>query len=292
GLRGSQMPPRVIRERRAGKYLWDISVHGPSTAITIMKPIRALDPIEPALILPEVRNPKNWIAGKLWYSDKDRFNLLVGLATMPAFVINTDLVKGREFKSFKDLLDPKWKGKIIVGRDPRYGGPGYSFFSFLYLNPKLGPDFIRALVKQDLMVLRNDRQALDWVGKGKYPILLGPAETVTRDLIKRGVPIKMVPPQQMREGGALSSGPASLALFNRAPHPNAAKVYINWLLSKEGSSQFTRVTGIPSLRVDAPTDHLDSWRIPVQGYFKTLDEAALSKKGALVAFLHKVLKKK
>ncbi len=79
-------------------------------------------------------------------------------------------------------------------------------------------------------------------------------------------------------------------LINRAPHPNAAKVYINWLLSKEGAAQFTRITGLPSMRADAPTDHLVPWRIPVQTYIKTYDEKAHANKSALRKLLREVFK--
>ncbi len=292
GMRGSQMIPRVMRERRAGKYLWDVFVQGTTTAITAMIPGGALDPITPALILPEVKEPKNWRDGHLWYADKTlRYNLLLGLTTRPAFAINTKLVNAKEFKSFRDLLDPKWKGKIIVGRDPRGPGPGQSIFTFFYLNPQLGPDFIRALMKQNLTILRNDRQSLDMLGQGKFSVLLGPAETVSRDLMNRGVPIAMVPPQQLKEGGPLSPGPASLMLVNRAPHTNAARVYINWVLSKEGQTQFSRVTGIPSLRNDIPQDHIESWRHPMKGGIPTYTEEAMVAKPLLLKLLRESMRK-
>ncbi len=289
GMRGSQLTPRVMRERRAGKYLWDVFVHGTTTALAVMKPAGVLDPIETALILPEVKDPKNWAGGRLEFSDRDHYNLLLGLTTRPAFAINSKLVDAKEFKAFRDLLEPKWKGKIIVGRDPRHGGPGQSIFTFFYLNPKLGPDFIRALVKQKLTILRNDRQSLDMLGKGKFSILLGPAETVTSDLMKRGVPIQLVAPQQLKEGGALSPGPASLMLVNRAPHSNAARVYLNWLLSKEGQTQFSKVTGIPSLRVDVPRDHVVPWRFPMKGGIPTYTEEAIGEKSALLKLLKELL---
>jgi len=289
GMLGSAQAARVFRERRAGKYLWDVFVQGTSTALIFMKPAGALDPIEPALLLPEVTDGKNWQGGRLTYADKDHYNVLFGLVTRPAFAINTNLVKAEEFTSFRDLLDPRWKGKIIVGRDPRGPGPGQSIFTFFLMNPKLGPEFIRALMKQDLTILRNDRQALDMLAQEKFSILLGPAETVTSDLAKVGVPIRMVPPQNLAEGGPLSPGPATLMLVNRAPHPNAARVYINWLLSKEGQTEFTKVTGIPSLRVDAPRDHIESWRFPMENGTATYTEEAIGVKDSLLALLKEVI---
>jgi ABC-type Fe3+ transport system substrate-binding protein len=289
GLNGAEMAARLRRERDAGQYLLDVVVHGTTTALTTLKPMQALDPIEPTLILPEVKEPKNWLGGKLWFSDKARYNLIMGLTTRPAFGINSNLVKAEQFKSFKDLLNPKWKGKIIVGRDPAIAGPGQAIFTHFFLHKDLGPDFIRVLTKQELTILRDDRQGLDWVAQGKFLILLGPAETISEEMIRRGVPISLIPPQQLREGGDLSPGPASLVLINRAPHPNAARVYINWLLSKEGQMEYSKGIGLPSLRQDVPTDHLVPWRRPVPGYIETYTEEALQAKEPLLRLLKEVL---
>jgi iron(III) transport system substrate-binding protein len=252
----AQLVARIKQERDAGQYLWDVIVQGTTTALRDLKPIGALDLIEPALILPEVKDPKNWLGGKLWFSDKDRFNLVMGLSTRPGIAINSNLVKAQEFKSYRDLLQPKWTGKIILGRDPRVAGSGQALFLFLFMHKDLGPEFIRALVKQQLTILSTDRQALDWLGQGKLPVLIGPPETGTEDMLSRGVPIALIPPQQLREGGYLSPGPASLMLLNRASHPNAARVFINWILSKEGQVEYAKATAVPSLRADMPLGNI------------------------------------
>jgi iron(III) transport system substrate-binding protein len=291
GIHGGQLGARLKRERTAGLYLLDVIVHGTTTALTTMKPMAALDPIEPALILPEVKDGKYWLGGKLWFSDKQRYNVLLGLTTRPAFAINSKLLSAEQFNSFKDLLDPKWNGKIIVARDPRIAGPGQAIFTHFFLNKDLGAEFIRALAKQKLTILRDDRQAMDWLGQGKYPIALGPPETITEDLIDKGVPIQLIPPQQLKEGGDLSPGPSSLMLVNKAPHPNAARVYINWIMSKEGQTAFSMTTGIPSLRIDVPSDHIVAWRKPVPGYLETYTEEALARKDDLIKLLDAVLPK-
>lgn len=288
-LRGGEMAARLRTERDAGLYLWDVYISGTTTALGNLKPIGALDPVEPALVLPDVRDTKKWQGGKLWFADKDRINLVPALTVRPAFAVNSNLVKSEQFKSVRDLLDPRWKGKILVARDPQQPGPGQAIFTHFYLHKDLGPNFIRALAKQELTVLRDDRQAMDWLGQGRFLIALGPPETISEDLHKRGVPISLIPPQQLREGGDLSPGPASLALMNRAPHPNAAKVYINWFLTREGQAEFSKVTGIPSLRVDVPRDHLVSWRLPVEGYIETYTEEALQAKEPLLRLLKEVL---
>jgi ABC-type Fe3+ transport system substrate-binding protein len=71
--------------------------------------------------------------------------------------------------------------------------------------------------------------------------------------------------------------------MNRAPHPNAARLYLNWLLSKEGQTDWSRASSYPSRRLDGPRDHLNPESLPQEGksylptykeeYFKYNDEA-------------------
>ena len=70
----------------------------------------------------------------------------------------------------------------------------------------------------------------------------------------------MLPP--FKEGVDLGFAGGMVAIVNRNPHPNATKVFINWVLSKEGQTIHSRAQGIASRRIDVPTDHLDSWMIP------------------------------
>ena len=79
-----------------------------------------------------------------------------------------------------------------------------------------------------------------------------------------------------------------LRLFNKAPHPNAAKVYINWLLSKEGQTVFARANGYVSARLDVPTDHAEPWRVPQPGAIKTYTKAAQQAKDNLMPLLIEV----
>ncbi len=83
---------------------------------------------------------------------------------------------------------------------------------------------------------------------------------------------------------------AVLALVNRAPHPNAARVYINWLLSKEGQTYFSKSQGYPSRRVDVPTEGLNPAYISVEGYWANLTEDTVKfKRGTVIPFVTQVL---
>ncbi|HLB29291.1 MAG TPA: extracellular solute-binding protein [Dehalococcoidia bacterium] len=268
---GAEHPPRIKAERDAGQYLWDIHIGGTTTIYTALKPMGVLDPMEPALILPEVKDPKNWREGKLNFLDKDRLVLnFVTYASEP-FLVNPNLVKPEEFKSYRDLLDPRWKGKIVV-RDPTVSGPGQARFVFYWWHKDLGPDFVRALAGQDLVRSRDPRLELEWLAQGKYSICIGCALSQAPELDKPEIPIRPLDARQMKEGGYLTTGWGNVFLYNKAPHPNAAKVYINWLLSREGQTEALRAAGeYASRRLDVPLDRIKPLARPVDGWPILLD---------------------
>jgi hypothetical protein len=130
----------------------------------------------------------------------------------------------------------------------------------LYYDPDVGPEYLRTLLgKMDITLFRDRSQGTNWLGTGKYPLCF-----YCRDLDlaqKQGLPIAEVPPAQMKEGSAVGGGSSSvLALINRAPHPNAARVFINWYLSRQGQTVWQRVMNTKevepsdSMRIDIPKD--------------------------------------
>ena len=286
GALGREIPPRVLAERKAGRYLWDVFVHGTTTGLESMIPAGAFDPLEPALILPDIKDPKTWRGG-MEFLDPNKMLLTMTPFQRGTIFYNPKLVNPKEFKSHKDLLDPKWRGKLILD-DPRRAGPGQATFTFFYLHPELGPDFIRALGKQQITILKDFAQQVDAIGQGRYPVLIGTADFVATARAKQGVPIAIVDPRQLKEGTDVSPANGALALFNKAPHPNAAKIYINWLLSKEGQTVFARASGYVSARADVSSDHTEPWRVPQPGAIKTYTKAAMQVKDNLMPLLIEV----
>jgi ABC-type Fe3+ transport system substrate-binding protein len=130
--------------------------------------------------------------------------------------------------------------------------------------------------------LRDYTQEIDGIIREKYSILIGVSDIVAEERLKDGLPIAILDPRQIKEGSDVSPGSGGLGLFNRAPHPNAAKVYINWLLSKEGQTGFAKVNGYISSRLDVPTDH-SPWRVPIPGSIKTYTQQAIDIKDELIA---------
>ena len=284
---GAGILPRLSAERKADRYLWDVVVTGTTTGLENLIPARVLDPLEPNLILPEVKDLKLWRNGALEFLDPGRQLLVMTPFQRGTLFVNPMLANPKEFKSYKDLLDPKWKGKIIAD-DPRKSGPGQATFTFFFLHPELGVKFIRAIAGQGLTLLRDYAQEVNMLGQGRYAIGLGFSDSLAEQRAKQGVPVEIVDIRQLKEGSDISPASGGLSIFNRAPHPNAAKVYINWLLSQEGQTINARATGYISNRLDVPTDHAAPWRVPQSGSIKTYTQEAIDKKYDLSPILMEV----
>lgn len=265
GARGGELATRIKSERDAGIYSVDVVISGTSTANAYFKPMKALDPIEPALMLPEVIDPKNWRDNKLEFSDRStRFNLVFTTQNNVPLIYNPAQVKGQEVDELFKLLDPKWKGKIAV-QDPIPSGTGNGVFRWVWhiLGPEKAKDFYRKMRAQAAAVDRDQRRQIEWIAQGKYPLHLGPG-TVMYQLEQRGLKFGVM--AEFKDYGAyVTPGFGSAMLINRAPHPNASKVFINWLLRKDGQTAFCKGMGYVSRRVDVPTDHVPPYWVPKPG---------------------------
>ncbi len=258
---GSELGARVMAEKRAGKHLVDIAVGGSATAVQIYQKAGLLAPLEPAFILPEVRDESAWWTKKHLYSDPESRQVFImqGAATTRMGAYHTGLVKDGEIQSWWDLLDPKWKGKIVM-TSPKAVGNIQSWL-FLYVSPELGPKFItKLLTEDDVAFSSSERQMMDWLATGKYPVhLLAKPDNVEKAQAQ-GLPVKLLFSE--KEAGSVSSGSGHLSIFKDAPHPNAAKVYVNWMLSKLGQLSWQEITSDNSLRTDIPKTMVNQSEVP------------------------------
>ena len=292
GGRSSEMSTRLRAERHAGQYMLDVITAGVQTMAGILYVERMLDPLRPALLLPEITDPTKWKKGKLWFIDPEEkyilrlFNTVTGL-----FHINTKYVRPEEIRSVRDLLNPKWRGKISVF-DPTVPGTGSNTAAQFYV--QVGEAFVRGLyVDQKPIVTRDKRQIEDWLIRGTYPISFGARSEEVERLQREGFPIVEAPPLP---DAPASVGAASglLALANRAPHPNAARVFVNWLASREGLEIFSRSQLHATTRSDVDESFLPPSVIPKPGvqYFDAYDwDFTVTKKEAIRLWLKDLLKR-
>jgi ABC-type Fe3+ transport system substrate-binding protein len=257
----AQILQRLMVERRAGKFLADVVRLGGGTSTSLYK-AKALDPISSAFILPEVSDPSKWFEGKYHYNDSEnQYAFIYAAVPLRLLGYNTTMVEPKAINSFWDLLEPKWKGKTML-KDPRDPGGG-SPLLFLYHNPQLGPEYIKKLLTVGgLTLVRDPRERLqtDWLASGKFPISITSKADGVDEAKRQGLPVDVLDAHALRDGAALEAGGTMISLVNRAPHPNAAKVLINWFLSREGQMAIQKTgpgdAGHNSLREDIPKDHL------------------------------------
>ncbi len=249
--RGQEIITKMEAERRAGLYMADLYLGGVGAIQSILKPAGHLAPLEPMLFLPEVLNEKAWVGGQLSWVDNDHYNLAFLAIPKVPVSYNKEFIKPADVRSWQDFLNPKWKGKLMFN-DPSLTGSGSAVFMAL-AKGIMDLDYLRQLAKQDLVITRDQRQQAEWLVRGKYPIGIGLEDAVMMQFKKVGAPIGFAIP---REGSYMTCGTGALSLLTRNPHPNAAKLFINWLLTKEGQTIFSRAHGNPSARVDVPTDFL------------------------------------
>jgi len=261
---GTQLAPRIATERRAGKYLADVYNGGGSSLYQVLHLGKMLAPIKPALLMPEVADESKWWEGRHKYVDPEGMHIFVyegDVSNGGGGSYNTNLLNLKDYKSYWDFLTPRLKGKIVA-MDLRQVRGTSAPWQYLFYNALLGPAYIKRLYGEMEVVMSADlRQAVDWLATGKVAVCLPCQSSAVAKANSQGLPVDMFEPYQFKEGVSISSAFGQLALVNRAPHPNAAKVFVNWLLSREGQSTFQKVTSQPgdskdSRRIDVPKDHV------------------------------------
>jgi ABC-type Fe3+ transport system substrate-binding protein len=251
--RGPQNASRIASEAKAGVKYFDVFIGGSGTFESLAED-GIVEPLMPNLILPEVSEAKNWWGGHIWEDNLKTNRFLYSFiadAGTGGYWHNTDVVKPGEIRSLDDLLHPKWKGKIGF-LDPRTPGSGQSVWSFFW--DIKGEAWLRKLVQQDLFISRDQRQLGDALAKGKLAVALGVSFYTLEGFITANLPIKELPP--LKEGAPSSNGSGVIGIVKAPPHPNAAKVFVNWLLSKEGQELYVKVMHQATRRLDVDTKWL------------------------------------
>jgi iron(III) transport system substrate-binding protein len=158
---------------------------------------------------------------------KDKDGYYCGLrATVNAIAYNTRAVSAAEApKTWKDLLDPRWKGKIVTAH------PGYSGViatHVLALVNLLGWDYFKQLAQNRLMLVQSANDPSGVVASGERPVAANGGDYTFYQIKKKGNPVEIVYP---KEGVPLVISPTAITTF--APHPNAARLFTDFSFSRE-----------------------------------------------------------
>jgi iron(III) transport system substrate-binding protein len=259
----SQIISRMKTERQSGMYSVDVWLAGAASTVTNLYPNKMLDPLKPLLIHPDVTDGKKWKRGAPTFIDPEGQYIMMLFSTVnETLFINTDFVKPEEMQHVNDLVNPKWKGKI-ASQDPRHTGSGANTAVHFYVG--LGPDYVKKVyVDQQPVYSRDRRQLTDWLARGTYPICLTCRADDMKQLIKDGFKLHTV---FDLEGipNRVNSAPLLMTYANKAPHPNAAKIFVNWFAGKEALELYSRDYEAATLRADVDESFLDPRSIPKPG---------------------------
>ena len=239
---------RVEKEREAGQFLWDLRIGGLDTIAYRLKTKGYAAELRSQLLLPEVTDEANWRGGLdgLFLDVEHKYFAAFCMYDSPFGYYNSKLVAPSEITTMEDLLKPSLKGKMSL-QDPR-GGAGLVNMGVAYR--RLGEQYVQQLVAEQIATVTNDpRQQLEWALSGRYPVALGLPSAILVDYQNRGVSLELEKITGLKEWTA---GVCSAQMISNAPHPNAAKLFVNWLLTRNVQTELTAAVQLNSRRTDVP----------------------------------------
>ena len=260
--------PKIQKEQEAGIFTLDVAVVPPNSALSVLRPTGAWVPIKPLIFRPDVVDNKVWRDGfAARFMDKDR-NLAFNweFDVRHSVAINTSFVKEDEIKEFPDLLKPQFKGKIISD-DVRTGG---MFLPFTAIRKKWGDDMARKyLTEQDLIFIRDQRQIAENLVRGRFHIAFGIRPNALTEFQQQGLG-KDIKWLDIESVGFVPN--TCIFAVKNTPHPNAAKLFINWFLTKAAQQLTADATPTVSARTDTEAGYPEGKGSPNKKYFESGNE--------------------
>jgi iron(III) transport system substrate-binding protein len=254
-MRPSDFVPRVLSEQRNGQYLWDVHVGPASNMLSVMTPADGLADIRPFVdgLDADVTADSKWAGGFKVFTDPDRpVTLVYQYFLTGGLYVNRDKLPASQFSSADQLLDPKFKGQIVIYDPTKENGGSLTLGALLVAR---GEDFVRKLMRdQAPVVVNTSRQGTEWLAEGRYPIGIGTDRNLLADMQAKGLGRSV---ELLRLDGqyVLTYG---VSILKNAPHPNASKLFLNWLLGHDGQDAMAReVEGGSSRRLDVKVYHPD-----------------------------------
>jgi len=236
---GAVLIERMKTEQAAGKYVADTF----DSAISLVTMAKDNGLLQKWGNLPVLNEKIEWRIPPRVDADDQIIDGGVGHVTT---IINTSLVKpGDEPKSFKDFLDPKWGGgKISIA------SPVTAPVSIMpYVAKLIDDDYFIRLGKNNPKIGPTVRDGINAVARSEASVEFLMTDSIVAPLAAQGAPLKAI---ELAEGALRLHG-LTLTLPRNAPHPNAARVFANWLLSKEGQEVYHKTSSTTPVRGDMPS---------------------------------------
>lgn len=308
GGRGSEQFARIGAERQGGRYEIDLLILGRRHMGESFGPAGFLTPIQDQLFHPDALDTSKWWGERLWFREPEgvepKYSVAFSVSAYPNPLTpsyNTELVTEADIAAINsawDFLDLKWKDKIIA-LSPLATGISSGLID-IYAHPALGPAWIERFFSRELDVTfaADDRQIVDSISFGGHALAFfgQGAEGALVALAREGLPVARWS-KNLEEGGRLSANSSYvwLGMLDRAPHPNAAKLFVNWWLTQEGQTAYNTLSATtdlpPSLREDVPVGISDplAQRVPGAEYdMSSLDTSLPDNRAEAIEFAQRV----
>lgn len=248
--KSGELEAKISIERAAGLHVPDVYIEGPTSPLLVWKPKKVLLPLDKIVFRPDVLDEKIWWGGYGPFFDKDHYLVAGSRGVLPEIVIDKNQVSAAELTSYNELLNPRWKKKIVM-RDPTIGGAGQVIMTAAL--QIMGEDYIKKLAEQVDVIMDDSRLLVEWVARGRYPVAFGSGTSMVYDFIRAGATnLELI---ALKEGSRVLAT-STVVLFDRAPHPSAAKLFINWILTQEAQHMFALSAGRTSRRLDVSDEHV------------------------------------
>ena len=243
GLLPSDVVAKVTTEQDAKAYTGDVAQLGGTTGRSLDR-LGEVSPFMPPAV---TEGGVKWRVDPIQDADH-KGSLLAGTLSYVPIWVNSNLVKpDEEPHNHMDVTDPKWKGKVIW-QQPWAAGFGWNEY---YLAKKMyGQEWLTKMKALDPVVGANSNDEISQLARGEYAIGLAlPGGDLATRLIKAGQPLKAIWPDDFVYGSA-----NGFSVLAHAPHPNAAKVFVNWWLTQDGQRFYADLGQFPNRTDVAPKE--------------------------------------
>lgn len=236
--RGAEFVERVKTERRVGNVTADLT----EFSLVHSTNLKLAGATVSSSDIPVLQEKDVWLINPL--NGDPEGHLLAYRTQIIGPYMNTNLVKpGEEPKSLKDFLNPKWDGKII-GPDPNFSGGSYQYLIPLLDDKKIDLDTIKALGLKAKFTT-GTKQVSEALARGEYALGLMTTDLDAGSFLAEGAPMKAIAVQE-----GIAALISTMSRINGGPHPNAAKLFMNWMLSPEGQTLYGSGAKVASVRKD------------------------------------------
>jgi iron(III) transport system substrate-binding protein len=276
-----QIGDKALAEKRAGRLTIDLFVTGGGT-MQRMYEAGVAEPIKPLLIRPDVLDTSRWRGKRhYWQDPKESYLFLFGVQQRAGGTVryNPKLVDARKLNSIDDLLDPRWRGRIADVNVP-YDPASMTALAEDYGNPRVRKWMERLWTEQKIVIIPDIATYVDSIIRGSVLLGIGAGGGTVTPQVRKAKELGLPIDEKDLGGYVRWLVPSSGGIVKLAggPHPNAAKLFINWAASRDGwlireklvqnGAFLPRVDEMVSLRVDVPNAHVPpEWRIPNDSSF-------------------------